>query len=115
MEMNNYDFNPGILLGGAAAVIGVFAALAALYLWAANRARRRLDPTATPQERAVIPWLSPLVLTVLVLLCLGVVADLWHAYEQRRWPGPALWVALMVLPFWLKIRNKSTSPHTKEN
>jgi hypothetical protein len=108
--MNNYDFNPGILIGGAVAAISIFAALAAFYLWAVNRARQRLDKAATPQERAVIPWLSPLVLPVLVILCLGIVAGLWHVYEERRWPGPALWVALIILPFWLKIRKKTISP-----
>jgi hypothetical protein len=113
--MNDYEFNPGILIGGAFAFVSLFAALAALYLWAVNRARQRLDKAATPQERAVIPWLSPLVLTVLVILCLGSVAALWHAYEERRWPGPALWVALMVLPFWLKIRKKTIrAAHIKE-
>jgi hypothetical protein len=114
IAMGDYEFNPGILIGGAAAVISVFAALAALYLRAVKRARQRLDPAATPQERAVIPWLNPLVLPVLVILCLGIVADVWHAYEERRWPGPALWVALMSLPFWLKIRKKTKVAHTKE-
>jgi hypothetical protein len=38
------------LLGGAAAVISVFAALAALYLWAVNRAKERLDPSLDPQS-----------------------------------------------------------------
>jgi hypothetical protein len=105
--MNDYEFNPGILIGGAAAALGILAALAALYLRAVGRARQRLDQAATPQERAVVPWLSPLVLPVLVTLCLGIVADLWHVYEERRWPGPALWVALIILPFWLKIRKKT--------
>ena len=112
--MGDYDFNPGILIGGAAAAIAIFAALAALYLRAVNRARQRLDPMATPQERAVLPWLRPLVLPVLVTLCLGIVAELWHAYEERRWPGPALWVAAMILPFWLKIRKKTKAAHKKE-
>jgi hypothetical protein len=105
--MRTNEFNLGILIGGAAAALGILAALAALYLRAVGRARQRLDNAATPQERAVSPWLSPLVLPVLAVLCLGAVAALLHAYEERRWPGPALWVALIILPFWMKIRKKT--------
>ena len=53
--MNDYDFNPGMLFGAAAAVISVLAAMAALYLWSVNRARQKLDKTADPATRAVIP------------------------------------------------------------
>src|SRR5687768_15595149 len=113
--MNNYDFNPGILIGGAAAALAIFAALAALYLWSVNRARQRLDPTATPQERAVVPWLSPLVLPVLVTLCLGLVAHLAKAYEEGTWPQASyIFINVMILLFWLKIRKKTKAVHTKE-
>ena len=105
--MNEND-NLGIWIGGAIAAISVLSALAALYLWLVKRARQRRSDAATPQERAVIPWLIPLVLPVLVTLCLGILAELSHAYEERRWPGPALWVALVTLPFWLKIRKRTT-------
>lgn len=109
--MNDYDFNPGIWIGAAAAVISVFAVLAALYLWAVNRARQRLNKTATPQERAVIPWLRPLLLPTLVILGLGLAANLAKAYEKRSWPEPTLvpmlWAAFMILMFWLKLRKKT--------
>jgi cytochrome bd-type quinol oxidase subunit 2 len=109
--MSDYDFNPGIMLGAAAAVISVFAALVALYLWAVKRARQKLDPSADPQARAVIPWLSPLLLPTLVILCLGIIAGLSKAYEEKRWPEatlvPMAWAALMILVFWLKLRRKT--------
>jgi hypothetical protein len=109
--MRDYDFNPGILIGGAAAALSVFSALAALYLWAVTRARQRLNSTAAPQERAVIPWLSPLLLPTLVILCLGIVAGLSKAFEEKSWPEPTLvpmaWAAFMILMFWLKLRKKN--------
>ena len=116
--MNDNDFNIGILLGGAAAVLSVFAALAALYLWAVNRARQRLNNTATPQERAVIPWLRPLLLPTLIILCLGLVANFAKAYEKKSWPEPTFvpmaWGTFMILMFWLKIRKKTRTAHTQE-
>ncbi|MEX2308096.1 MAG: hypothetical protein WD738_10915 [Pirellulales bacterium] len=110
--MNDYDSNPGILIGGAAAVLSVLAALAALYLWAVNRARQRLNKTATPQERAVIPWLRPLLLPTLIILCLGLIANLAKAYEEKSWPEASnmiitAWAAFMILVFWLKIRKQT--------
>jgi hypothetical protein len=65
------DLNPGILIGGAAAAISVLAALAAVYLWSVNRTRQKLDPTLDPQTRVVAPWLVPLLLPTLVILCLA--------------------------------------------
>jgi hypothetical protein len=106
--MTDYDSNPGILIGGAVAAVGVFAALAALYLWAVNRARQRLSETATPQERAVIPWLQPLLLPsllILCLLCLGLIAHLAKAYQQKTWPDASfIIITVIVLLFWLKLR-----------
>jgi hypothetical protein len=103
--MNNHEFNLGILLGGAAATVGILAALAALYLRAVNRARQRLSETATPQERAVVPWLQPLVLPVLLTLCLGLFANLAKAYQQKTWPdAPFIIITFMLLLFWLKLR-----------
>jgi hypothetical protein len=105
--MNDYDFNPGILIGGAAAAISVLAAIAALYLWAVNRARQRLSTTATPQERAVVPWLQPLVLPVLLTLCLGLIANLAKAYQHKTWPDAAfIFITCMLLLFWLRLRKK---------
>jgi cytochrome bd-type quinol oxidase subunit 2 len=109
--MSDEDFNPGMLLGAAATVISVLAALAALYLWAVNRARKRLNKTATPQERAVIPWLSPLLLPTLVL-CLGLVANFAKAYKEKSWPEASNMIitscsAFMILIFWLKIRKQT--------
>ncbi len=116
--MNDFEFNPGILIGGSAALLSVFAALVALYLWAVNRARQRLDQTATPQERAVVPWLRPLLLPTLIILGLGIVAELCQAFEEERWPEPTLvvmlWGALMILMFWLNVRKKTRAAHTKE-
>jgi cbb3-type cytochrome oxidase subunit 1 len=109
--VNNYEFNPGILVGSIAVILSLFAALAALYLWAVNRARQRLNQTATLQERAVIPWLRPLLLPTLVILCLGLIAGLSKAYEEKRWPEatlvPLAWGAFMILMFWLKLRKKT--------
>jgi hypothetical protein len=109
--MGDYDFNPGILIGSIAVILSLFAALAALYLWAVNRARQRLNQTATPQERAVLPWLRPLLLPTLVILCLGLIAGLSKAYEEKRWPEatlvPLAWAAFMTLMFWLKLRKKT--------
>jgi hypothetical protein len=106
------DLNPGIVIGGAAAAISVFAALAALYLWAVNRARQKFDPTADPQARAVLPWLAPLaplLLPTFVILCLGMVAALAKAYEEKSWPEASkivftAWPAFLILTLWLKIR-----------
>jgi len=111
------DLNPGIVIGGAAAAISVFAALAALYLWAVNRARQKHDKTTEPQDRAVIPWLpwlTPLLLPTFVVLCLGLVATLWQAYEERSWAEASkvvftAWAAFCILILWLKIR-KSNVP-----
>jgi hypothetical protein len=110
--MNNYDFNVGIWLGGAAVVISVLAAIAALYLWAVNRARQKLDKAADPQARSVIPWLSPLLLPTLVILGLGFVANLAKAYEERSWPEASnmiisAWAMFMIAMFWLKIRKQT--------
>ena len=113
--MNDYDFNPGILIGGAAAVVSVFAALAALYLWAVKRAREHLTETATPQECAIFPWLSPLILPMLVIVCLGLVAHLWQAYEEKPWPKASyIFITAMLLMFWLKLRKKPNNAHAKE-
>jgi cbb3-type cytochrome oxidase subunit 1 len=109
--MGDDDFNLGILIGGAAATISVFAALAALYLWAVNRSRQKLDKDADSQAFAVIPWLSPLLLPTLAILCLGIVAGVSKAFEEKSWPEPTLvplsWAAFMILMFWLKIRKKT--------
>jgi hypothetical protein len=114
--VNDSDFNPGILIGGAAAALSILAALAAFYLWAVNRARRRLSDAATPQECAVIPWLSPLVLLVLVILCLGLVANLAKAYEKRSWPEASTTIIIvMVLMFWLRLHKKIRATHTRES
>jgi hypothetical protein len=116
--MNDYEFNPGILIGGAAALLSLLAALAALYLWAVGRARQRLNQTVTPQERTVLPWLRPLLLPTLVILCLGLIAGLSKAYEEKRWPEatlvPLAWAAFMTFMFWMKLRKKRTTSHTKE-
>jgi hypothetical protein len=112
--MGDYDFNPGILLGGAAMLVSILAALAALYLRAVNRTRQRLNNTATPQERAVLPWLTPLLLPVLITICLGIVAELCQAIAEKRWPKPTLAVMLMTLVFWLRIRKGTTRALRKE-
>jgi hypothetical protein len=109
--MSDNEFNPGILIGGAFAAIGVFAALAALYLWAVQRAKARLDPSLDPPSRLVLPWLSPLLLLLLSMYCLGIAAVLWKAYENRSWPeGPKLmlmsFAAFMLFVFWRKLRKK---------
>lgn len=111
------NLNPGIVIGGAAAAISVFAALAALYLWAVNRARQKFDKTVDIEGRAVIlrlPWLTPLLLPTFVVLCLGLVATLWQAYEERSWAEASkvvftAWAAFCILILWLKIR-KSNVP-----
>jgi cell division protein FtsX len=76
--MNDHQINPGVMLGAAAAIISVLAAMAALYLWSVNRARQKLGNIADPATRAVIPWLSPLLLPPFVILGLGFLAGLWH-------------------------------------
>jgi hypothetical protein len=110
--MSDYEFNPGILIGAAAAIISVFAAIAALYLWSVNRARQKLNNMDDPAARAVIPWLSPLLLPTLIILCLGFIAHLWHAYEEKSWPEASHmiitgWAAFMILVFWRNIRKKT--------
>jgi cytochrome bd-type quinol oxidase subunit 2 len=102
--MNDYDFNSGILIGGTVAALSVFAALAALYLWAVNKGR--IKP-------GLLPWVSPLVLPLLVIYCLAIVAVLYKAYEQEQWSwseAPKImfmsFVAFMIFVFWLKLRKK---------
>jgi hypothetical protein len=106
--MSDFQFNLGILLGMAAAVISVLATLAALYLWAVKRAKTKFDKLENARSRRVLPWLSPLLLPTLVLLCLGLIAALSKAYEERSWPEPGLAAMLgasfMILVFWLNIR-----------
>jgi hypothetical protein len=109
--VSNYELNPGILVGSIAAILSLLAALAALYLWAVNRAGQRLNSAATPQERAVIPWVRPLLLPTLVILCLGLVANFAKAYEQKSWSEAShmiitAWAAFMILMFWLRLRKK---------
>jgi hypothetical protein len=106
------EINPGIVIGGAAAAISVLAALAALYLWAENRARQKRDPAVESQARGVIPWLAPLLLPTFVIMCLGSIAGLFKAYEERSWPEAlntvvTLWAAFMIFAFWLKIRKSN--------
>jgi len=108
------DINPGIVIGGTAAVISILAALAAIYLWSVNRTRQKLGPTLDPQTRTVAPWLAPLLLPTLVILCLGLIKALWKAYEEKSWPEASTiiftaWPAFCVLNIWLKIR-KSNVP-----
>jgi hypothetical protein len=110
--MSYDDFNPGILLGAAALIISILAALGALYLWSVNRARRSLDENADSASRGVVPWISPLLLPTFVILCLGFIAGLWHAYEDKSWPKASsaiftAWPAFVVLLFWLKLHNKN--------
>jgi len=109
--MSDNEFNLGILIGSIAAGLSILAALAALYLWAVNRARPKFDKMDDAQSRAVLPWLSPLVLPTLIIICLGIVANLAKAYEEKRWPEPTLvamlWGAFMILMFWLKLRKKT--------
>jgi hypothetical protein len=92
------EINPRIRIGGAAVVLSFSAALAALYLWTVSRATMQLNNTATPQERAVIPWLSPLVLPAFVIVCLRLVVHLWQAYEEKSWPKASyLFITAMLL------------------
>jgi len=104
------DLNPGIVIGAAAAIIGVFAAIAALYLWAVKRAKRKFGKVGDAQARLVIPWLSPLLLPTLAILCLGLIAVLSKAYVGQSWPEativPMVFSALLILWFWLKIHKK---------
>jgi hypothetical protein len=100
--MNDSEFNSGILIGGTLVVLSVLAALAALYLWAVNKGR--IKP-------GLLPWVSPLVLPMLVIYCLAIVAVLYKAYEQRSWSeAPKImfmsFVAFMIFVFWLKLRKK---------
>jgi len=108
--MSDYDLNPGIVLGAAALVISVFAAVTALYLWAVKRAKRKFDKLEDVQARLVLPWLSPLLLPTLIILCLGLIAGLSKAYAQQSWPeasfAPLVFATFMILVFWLKIHNK---------
>lgn len=110
--MPDYHLNPGILFGAAAVAISVFAALAALYLWSVDRARQKFDKVADPSTRAVLPWLSPLLLPTLAILCLGFVAGLWHAYEEQSWPKASTaiftaWPGFFILVLWLKLRKQT--------
>ena len=109
--MSDYEVNLGVLLGMAAAVLSVLAALAALYLWAVKRAEANFDKVENAQSRLVLPWLSPLLLPTLIILCLGVIAALSKAYEEKSWPEPSfaamVWAAFMILAFWLKIRKNT--------
>ena len=115
------DINPGIVIGGAAAAISVFAALTALYLWAVNRARQKLGRDLDPQTRAVAPWLAPLtplLLPTFVILCLGMVAALAKAYEEKSWPEASkivftAWPAFLILMLWLKIRKSNVSQNSQ--
>jgi hypothetical protein len=114
------NVNPGILIGGAAATISIIAALGALYLWAVNRARQRLDPAVDPQTRAVAPWLVPLLLPTLVVLCLGLIKALWQAYEQKSWPEVSLivftaWPAFYIFALRQKIRKINASSNSPES
>jgi hypothetical protein len=107
------NVNPGILIGGAAATISIFAALAAVYLWAVNRTRQKLDPTLDPQIRAVAPWLTPLLLPTLLILCLGLIKALWQVFEGQ-WPDATLffftaWPAYLIFNIWLKIRKSNVT------
>ena len=108
------EINPGIVIGGTAAAISVFAALAALYLWAVNRTRRKLGPNLDPQTRIVAPWLVPLLPLTFIILCLGLIKALWQAFEQRSWPEASTvvftaWPAFCILLLWLKIRKSNVS------
>jgi len=104
------DLNLGIVIGATALGISVFAALTALYLWAVKRAKRKFDNLEDAQARLVLPWLSPLLLLTLVILCLGLIAGLSKAYAQQSWPeasfAPLVFATFMILVFWLKIRKK---------
>jgi hypothetical protein len=106
------DTNLGIWIGGIAAAISVFAALAALYLWAVNRAKQKLDPTVDPQTRLVAPWLVPLLIPTFIILCLGLIKALVQAYEEKSWPAASTivftaWPAFAVLTLWLKVRKRT--------
>ncbi len=108
------NVNLGIWIGAAAAGLSILAALAALYLWAVNRARQKFNKLDDPQARAVLPWLSPLLLPTLVILGLGLIAHLVKAYEERSWPEAShivitAWAAIMIFMFWLKIRKETRS------
>ena len=108
------EINPGIVIGGTAAAISVFAALAAIYLWAVNRTRRKLGPNLDPQTRIVAPWLVPLLPLTLIILCLGLIKALWQAYEGKSWPDATLvfftaWPAFLIFNIWQRIR-KSNAP-----
>lgn len=106
----NDDVNPGIVIGAVALAISVFAALVALYLWAVKRAKRKFDKVEDAQARLVLPWLSPLLLPTLAILCLGLIAALAKAYNQRSWPEasfvPLVFATFMIFVFWLKLRKK---------
>src|SRR5688572_18234043 len=97
-------------MGAAALVISVFAALVALYLWAVKRAKRKFDKDEDAQARAVLPWLSPLLLPTLLILGLGLIAGLSKAYARQSWPeasfAPLVFATFMILVFWLKIHKK---------
>ncbi len=79
-----------------------------------NRTRRKLDPNLDPQTRVVAPWLVPLLLPTLVILCMGLIKALWQAYEGKSWPDATLvvftaWPAFFILTLWLKIRKSNVA------
>ena len=104
------DMNLGIVLGSAAAVLSIFSAMAALYLWAVKSGRHKFD-SVDPQSRTILPWLAPLLLPTFIILCLGIVAGLFHGYEERSWQKASqvvllAWVSFMILMFWLRMHKK---------
>jgi hypothetical protein len=108
--MSDYDFHLRLLLG-MAAILSVLAAIIALYVWAVKSAKTKFDKVENAHSRLVVPWLSPLLIPTLIILCLGLIAALSKAYEERSWPETSFAVmvcsAFMIFVFWLKI-HKST-------
>jgi hypothetical protein len=52
-----------------------------------------------------------LLLPTFVIMCLGSIAGLFKAYEERSWSDAlntvvTTWAAFMILAFWLKVRKQ---------
>jgi hypothetical protein len=90
------ETNVGILFGTAAMLVGLYAALAAVYLWRVRRAKERFAAGSAPPSTGLAGlnvWLTPVLLPGAAFLWLVAAVQLWEGYSAGSW-----WKA--VKAFW---------------
>ena len=112
----------GILFGSVAMLVGVCAAIAAVYLWRTRRAGERFAAGTAPPSTGLVglnTWFTPVLLPGAVVLWLVAAVQLWDGYATGSWwkAARAVWPLLggcYAFGVWQKSRHPAAPSATPD-